>query len=215
MRLFCSQVGPKLQSTPASDLYINGGKEVCVHIFLFYSFSWQIFASSLICLYYYLEWCTWVWNLYQQLSILLQLDSLNLCVSCGHTALRVIHDKITLFHLCFVFSSDQNMCKFFKALCYWISFLRPSGRAIHVSQISTQIYGGIPRDHPCGNCLMISLRKFGGKWRGIFYMDISASFPCGNFPRASLKNFKMQFNYMYIGRVPVTPDRRGHLKAPK
>ena len=34
-----------------------------------------------------------------------------------------------------------------------------SGRAIHVPQISTWIYGGIPGDHPCENFLMVSLRK--------------------------------------------------------
>ena len=37
--------------------------------------------------------------------------------------------------------------------------LQPSGRAIHVPQFSTRVYGGNPGDHPCGNFLMISLRK--------------------------------------------------------
>ena len=39
----------------------------------------------------------WAWtmhlSLYQQLPILLQSDSLNLCISCSHTDLRVIHVK--------------------------------------------------------------------------------------------------------------------------
>ena len=85
----------------------------------------------------------------------------------------------------------------------------PSGQAIHVPQISTRIYGGIQGDHPCGNFLMISLRKFGGN-EGEFSMWIFPPpfpveslgiFPRGNFPRVSLKNFKMQ--YKDIGRVPV------------
>ena len=79
---------------------------------------------------------------------------------------------------------------------------KPSGRAIHVPQISTRIYGGIPGDHPRGNFLMISLRK----WRGNegefsmwifpppFPVESLGIFPRGNFPRVSLKNFKMQFN---------------------
>ena len=123
------------------------------------------------------------------IHLLLQLDSLNLCVSCSHTALRVIHVKITLFHLCFVFSSDQNMSKFFKALCYWISFLRPSGRAIHVPQISTQIYGGIPSDHPCGNCLMISLRKF-GEMEGNFLYGYFRLLSLWKFPSCFPKKFQ-------------------------
>ena len=59
------------------------------------------------------------------------------------------------------------------------STLLPSGRAIHVPQISTQIYGGIPGDHPWGNFLIISLRKFGGNegefstWIFPSYMKIS------------------------------------------
>ena len=68
---------------------------------------------------------------------------------------------------------------------------------------------GIPWDHLCGNFLMISLRKWRGN-EGEFSMRIFPPpfpveslgiFPRGNFPRASLKNFKMQFND--IGRVPV------------
>ena len=56
---------------------------------------------------------------------------------------------------------------------------------------------------------MISLWKFRGN-EGEFSMCIFPPpfpaeslgiFPRGNFPRASLKNFKMQFND--IGRVPV------------
>ena len=85
----------------------------------------------------------------------------------------------------------------------------PSGQAIHVPQISTRIYGGIPGDHPCGNFLMISLRKFGGN-EGEFPMWIFpphfpveslGKFPRGNFLCVSLKIFKMQFND--IGRISV------------
>ena len=74
----------------------------------------------------------------------------------------------------------------------------PSGRAIHVPQISTWICKGIPGDHPCGNFLMISLWKFRGN-EGEFSMWIFPPpfpveslgiFPHGNFPRASLKNLK-------------------------
>ena len=87
--------------------------------------------------------------------------------------------------------------------------IHPSGRAIHVPQISTQKFGGIPGDHPWGNFLMISPRK----WRGNegdfsrwifpppFPVESLEIFPRGNFPFASPKNFKMKFND--IGRVPV------------
>ena len=84
--------------------------------------------------------------------------------------------------------------------------LEPSGRAIHVPQISTDLWQ---------NSRGSSLRKFPhnspaeiqGKWSGIFYVDISLSFPVeslgifphGNFPCASPKIFKMQFND--IGKV--------------
>ena len=86
-----------------------------------------------------------------------------------------------------------------------VILLYPSGRAIHVLQISTRIYWGIPGDHPCGNFLMISLRKF----RGIFYVDISASFPCGipgdisewKFPSCFPQTFKMHL--IDIGGVPA------------
>ena len=85
----------------------------------------------------------------------------------------------------------------------------PSGQAIHIPQISAWNYGGISGDHPRGNFLIISLRKFRVN-KGEFSMWIFPPpfpveslgiFPRGNFPRASLKNFKMQFND--IGRVPV------------
>ena len=67
----------------------------------------------------------------------------------------------------------------------------PSGRAIHVLQISARIYGGIPGDHPCRNFLMISLLKFRGNegefsmfrlrsmWNpwGYFHVEISLVLP--------------------------------------
>ena len=90
--------------------------------------------------------------------------------------------------------------------------LLPSGRAIHVPQISTKIYRGMQRDHPCGNFLIISLRTF-RRNRGEFSIWI---FP-PRFPRESLRilphgislifpsyfpqNLKMQ--YSDIRRVPV------------
>ena len=55
----------------------------------------------------------------------------------------------------------------------WHSVSLPSGRAIHVPQISTSIYGRISGDHPRGNFLIISLRKY----RRILYVGISPSFP--------------------------------------
>ena len=42
----------------------------------------------------------------------------------------------------------------------WHSVSLPSGRAIHAPQISTSIYGRISGDHPRGNFIIISLRKF-------------------------------------------------------
>ena len=80
----------------------------------------------------------------------------------------------------------------------WKLFLSgnwPSGRAIHVPQISTWIYGGIWGDHPRGNFLIISLRK----WRRnegefsmwifppLFPRESPRIFPHGNFPHVSLK----------------------------
>ena len=68
---------------------------------------------------------------------------------------------------------------------------------------------GIPGDYPCGNFLMISLRKIRGNegefstwiFPPPFPVESLGIFPCGNFPYASLKIFKMQFND--VGRVPV------------
>ena len=65
----------------------------------------------------------------------------------------------------------------------------PSEQAIHIPQTSARIYGGIPGDHPCGNFLIISLRKFGGNAGGFsmwifpppfpveFHVEISLVFP--------------------------------------
>ena len=91
-----------------------------------------------------------------------------------------------------------------------INGINPSGRAIHVPQTSTWFYGGIPGDHPCGNFLIISQRKFKGNegefsmwiflppfhlelW-GYFHLEISLVFPW--------KNFKMQWND--LGTVQLT-----------
>ena len=85
----------------------------------------------------------------------------------------------------------------------------PSRRAIHVHQIINRIYGGIPGDHPRGNFLVIFLQKFRGNegefsvwiFPPSFPVESMGIFPHRNFPLASLKNFKMQFND--IGKVPV------------
>ena len=97
-----------------------------------------------------------------------------------------------------------------------MNFLSAVGKVIvdlgleQPSQTSMRIYGGISGDHLCGNFLMISLRKFRGSEGefSLFWIFQPPSpvesleiFPRGNFPRASLKHFKMQFND--IGRVPV------------
>ena len=65
----------------------------------------------------------------------------------------------------------------------------PSGRAIHVPQISKRIFGGIRGDHPCGNFLIISVRKFRGN-EGEFSMLI---FP-PPFPAESLGIFPLNFH---------------------
>ena len=80
----------------------------------------------------------------------------------------------------------------------------PSRRAIHAPQISTRIYGGIPRDHPCGNFLMISLRKFRGN-EGNFLCGFSVSFPCEICGDISTWKFPSCFPVQFddIGRVPV------------
>ena len=87
--------------------------------------------------------------------------------------------------------------------------IQPSGRAIHVPRISTQIKGEfqgiIPAEisslFPCGNlgemkgnflCGYFCFLSLWNPW-GYFHVEISLI--------SSLKNFKMQFNY--IGRVPV------------
>ena len=62
----------------------------------------------------------------------------------------------------------------------------PSGRAIHVPQISKRINGGIPGDHPRRNFLMISLRKFRGHEGEFSVWIFPPSFPVeslGIFPR--------------------------------
>ena len=82
----------------------------------------------------------------------------------------------------------------------WDQF--PSGGTIHFPQTSTQIYRVSHWDHPCGYFLIQSLLKFGGTEREFSMWIFSPSFPVeslgifprGNFPRVSLKNFKMQFN---------------------
>ena len=89
------------------------------------------------------------------------------------------------------------------------NWLTASRRAIHIPQISTQIDGGIPGDHPCGNILIISTQKFGGNegefaiwiFQPPFPRESLGKFPCGNLPCVSLKNFKMQHND--IERVQV------------
>ena len=53
----------------------------------------------------------------------------------------------------------------------------PSGLAIHVPQNSTRIYGGNPGDHPCRKFPHEIPAEIQGKRRGIFYVDISTSFP--------------------------------------
>ena len=68
---------------------------------------------------------------------------------------------------------------------------------------------GNSRDHPCGNFLVISLRKFRGNggefsmWIFLppFPAESLAIFPCWNFPHVFLKKFKMEYND--LGRVPV------------
>ena len=95
---------------------------------------------------------------------------------------------------CYAQSKSINI---FSMITEWASHPRPPD--FHVD------LWGNSRDHPCGNFLVISLRK----WRGIFYVDISAFFSCGipgdistwKFPLCFPQNFKWQFND--IGRVPV------------
>ena len=83
-----------------------------------------------------------------------------------------------------------SLCKF--SVKFGDCLSQPSGRAIHVPQISS-----FPAEMK-------------GKWRGIFYVDISPSFPCGIPADISTWKFlsscfplifKMQYND--IGRVPV------------
>ena len=81
----------------------------------------------------------------------------------------------------------------------------PAGEPSTSPRFPSDLWG----NHPCGNFLMISMRKFG--WNeGEFSMWISlphfpveslGMFPRGNFPCVSPRNVKMEYND--IGRVPV------------
>ena len=98
-------------------------KRYVFHILLLYSFSWQIFASLHMCLYYELDRCIWVYiSIYP--FYCRQIREI-----CAYHAVILIWElymlKMTLSHQCFVFcSSHHNFYKFFKALCYCISVLR-------------------------------------------------------------------------------------------
>ena len=101
-------------------------------------------------------------------------------------------------------------------LPYWLQYCLiwyltgiPAGEPSTSPRIPGGFMGEIQGIILAENFLMISLRKFKGK-EGEFSMWIFPPpfpveslgiFPGGNFPRASLKNFKMQF--IDIGRVPV------------
>ena len=77
----------------------------------------------------------------------------------------------------------------------------PSGRAIHVPLISTRIFWGFKGIIHVEISLEVPA-KILEKWRGVFYLDISASFPCGipgdistwKFPLRFPQNFKMPYN---------------------
>ena len=128
--------------------------------------------------------------------------SILLCMTIVAVVCQIQSDLISFIEYYIISCNLNGMTQSLKSQLD--SSCQPSGRAIHVSQISTRIYGGIPGDHPCGNFLMISLRKWRGNEREFsmwifphpFPVESLGSFLRGNFPRVSLKNFKMQFNHM-------------------
>ena len=62
----------------------------------------------------------------------------------------------------------------------------PAGEPSTSLQIPTWIYWGIPGDHPCGNFLMVSLRKFRGNVGEFSVWIFPPPYPVKYFPRISM-----------------------------
>ena len=123
-----------------SDQYIYGGKEVC------FSYSSVIlFFMTNICKFTHV-FVLWAWtmhlSLYQHLPILLQTDLLNLCISCSHTDLRVIHVKNDSFSsmLCFLFFTPQLLQVFQSTLLLHFSLTMAKDVNTTISLVTSKLH---------------------------------------------------------------------------